>query len=243
LQAMDDAAIDVTIVHAEDLGPSAPIQPLPHAYWAGVRADCRERVRVLASVHPMRGSQGIADLRSGFREGLYAGLFNSPFQQGVRISAGDYDEIFRCCADEGIPVWVHCGMHWDRAHSLDEDRPSVIDNLCVKFPELRVIAGHGGWPWMLEMCALAWKHRNLYLEISAHRPRHLLRAGSGWEPLFNFGTGVIKDKILLGTASFLLGMSPSEVLEEFKALNVPGDVLTRWLGINALSVYGLTPRP
>ena len=242
LDAMNEAGVDVTVVHAEDFGPGASVQPLPRAYWEGVRSECGDRVRVLASVHPARGAKGVADLRSGIRDGLYVGVFLSPFQQQARISAGDHDDILRCCADEGVPAWIHCGMHWDQSKSLDEDRPSVFDNLCVAFPDLRVIAGHGGWPWLLEMCALAWKHPNLYIEVSAHRPLHMLRKGSGWDPLFNFGTSALRDKVVLGTASLLLGMAPKTVLDEYRALGIPEDTLAQWLGSNAVRLYPLEGR-
>jgi uncharacterized protein len=240
LSLMDEAEVDITIVHAEDLGPSSPVVPLQRDYWDGVIDECRGRVKVLGSVHPARGKGALDDFKKGVLNGTYIGVFLSPFQQGVRIRSGEYKDIFDACTELNVPAWIHSGMHWDQRVSLDGDRPSEFDHLCVNHPNLRVIAGHAGWPWLSEMCALAWKHPNLFLEISAHRPRHFLRAGSGWESLLNYGATVIKHKVILGTASFLMGVRPKDIMDEYKALGLPERVLDQWLGANARQVYRLS---
>jgi len=240
LSLMDEAGVEVTIVHAEDLGPASPVEPLRRRYWESVIEECGGRVKVLGSVHPARGKSALVEFIRGVADGIYIGLFLSPFQQGVRLRSGEYKDIFETCKELDVPVWIHSGMHWDQRVSLDGDRPSEFDHLCVSHPDLRVIAGHAGWPWLPEMCALAWKHPNLFLEVSAHRPRHFLRTGSGWESLLNYGATVIKDKVILGTASFLMGVHPKEIMEEYKALGLPDRTLEQWLGANARRVYRLS---
>ena len=94
-------------------------------------------------------------------------------------------------------------------------------------------------PWVLEACLLAWKHPNVYLEISAHRPKYFTAAGTGWEPLLRYGQTTIQDKILFGTAAFLIGRQPVELLREFRALPLKPEVMEKWLWRNAAKLLRL----
>jgi len=35
-----------------------------------------------------------------------------------------------------------------------------------------IVCGHIGWPWTEEMIAVAWKHKNVFIDTSAHLPKH-----------------------------------------------------------------------
>src|SRR5206468_1695921 len=101
------------------------------------------------------------------------------------------------------------------------------------FPELRIIMSHGGYPWVLEACLLAWKYENVYLELAAHRPKYLAEPGTGWEPLLRFGQTTIAEKVLWGSGAFLLQRPVGDLVAEFRALPVRPAVMERWLGGNA----------
>src|SRR5207245_2012154 len=107
------------------------------------------------------------------------------------------------------------------------------------FPELRIIMSHGGYPWVLEACLLAWKYENVYLELAAHRPKYLGEPGTGWEPLLRFGQTTIAQKVLWGSGAFLLQRPVSQLVAEFRALPVRPAVMERWLGGTAERVLGL----
>ena len=44
--------------------------------------------------------------------------------------------------------------------------------MAIDFPELRLVAGHIGWPWTDEMIAVAAKHPNVWIDTSAHVPKY-----------------------------------------------------------------------
>ncbi len=85
---------------------------------------------------------------------------------------------------------------------------------------------------------LAWKHPHLYLELAAHRPKYFTAPGAGWEALFRYGQTTIRDKVLYGTGSFLLGRRPAELLEEFDALPLRPDVMEKWRYGKAAALFG-----
>jgi predicted TIM-barrel fold metal-dependent hydrolase len=61
--------------------------------------------------------------------------------------------------------------------------------------------------------------------------------GTGWEPLLRFGPTTIREKVLFGTGWFLLGRAPGQIVEEFRSLPVPEDVMELWLGDNARALF------
>jgi hypothetical protein len=92
--------------------------------------------------------------------------------------------------------------HFDPTTTFETGNPTYLDEVCVFFPELKVIASHAGWPWILQMVAVAWRHPNVYLELSGIRPRYLHR-----ELVAYFDTPILKGRVLFATDYPLLEWS------------------------------------
>ncbi len=45
-------------------------------------------------------------------------------------------------------------------------RPDRIDDLAVSFPDLKIVIAHIGWPWHREAAYAAYKHPNVYCDVS-----------------------------------------------------------------------------
>jgi len=61
------------------------------------------------------------------------------------------------------------------------------------------VAAHTGWPWVEELIALGWKHRNVYIATTAHAPRY-------WDPkLIAYINTRGRDRVLFGTDYPVLG--------------------------------------
>ena len=76
--------------------------------------------------------------------------------------------------------------------------PLLLDEVCLDFPELKIIAYHMGWPYHEEMMGYAGKHKNLYLSLSGiigwlqrapYRGYHMIGQALQW---------VSPDKIVMG---------------------------------------------
>jgi predicted TIM-barrel fold metal-dependent hydrolase len=65
--------------------------------------------------------------------------------------------------------------------------------IALKFPALKIICGHVGYPWTQEMIAVAWKHANVYIDTSAYLPRYLP------PELLQFASTNGRKKVLFGT--------------------------------------------
>jgi predicted TIM-barrel fold metal-dependent hydrolase len=112
-----------------------------------------------------------------------------------------------------------------------------VDDVAVDFPELKIVASHAGWPWVLQMVAVAWRHPTVFMDLAGMRARHLSKPGSGWEPLLNYGNSVLRDRVMFATDWPMLDMKTA--IAEWRALPVKADVIDDWLGGNAARLLKL----
>lgn len=150
-----------------------------------------------------------------------------------------YFPCYAKCVELGVPVSIHTSADWTRTRLSDLGHPRHIDDVACRFPELTILMSHGGYPWVLQACLIAWKHPNVYLELAAHRPKYFASPGAGWEPLMRFGQTTIRNKIVYGTGGFLINRPYLQLCDEMRALPVPREVLEDWLWRNATRVLRL----
>ena len=187
----------------------------------------------------MRGSDGARRARAlGRPSAASAGSALRPFMIGEPPTHRAYLPFYAKCVELGVPLsHPHLGQ-LDAQPPLELGHPRFIDEVACHFPELTIIMSHGGYPWVLEACLIAWKHPNVYLELGAHRPRYFAAPGAGWEPLMRFGQTTIADKVLYGTGAFLINRRYRELCDEARDLPVAADVLRGWLHGNAERLLG-----
>jgi hypothetical protein len=238
--ALDAAGVRMSALHNFDEETGAGVPPVPNDKVAEVVRKYPGRFIGFAGVDPAKGKTAVAEIeRCASELGLKAvGL--RPYMHGIYANDPAYHPIYACCERLGLVVWIHTSINWTLTRRMDYGRPIHLDDVCIKFPNLKIIAGHGGWPWVNELVALAWRHENLYLDFSAHRPRNLIKPGSGWEMLLHFGNSTIQDKVLFGSDWLNLGMHISKVIEEVRALPLKPSVIEKWLGGNAARLFHLS---
>lgn len=70
-----------------------------------------------------------------------------------------------------MPMLIHQGTTFVRRGHLIHARPVLVDELAIRFPELRIVIAHMGHPWIEETVAVIRKQPNVYADISALHPR------------------------------------------------------------------------
>lgn len=108
-------------------------------------------------------------------------------------------EIFRYCQDNGHPVTIHTGINFSPTGSINFGRPVGLCEIACEFPELIIVANHGGWPWVTETLAVMWKHPNVYADFGAIAPKRMVGGAGGWEPVAHWMNTMISDQVLLAT--------------------------------------------
>ncbi|MGD9892768.1 MAG: amidohydrolase family protein [Dehalococcoidia bacterium] len=192
-----------------------------------------------ARISPWDGMAGVRELERLVREGGLRGLAMAPFRERIPPNDRRYYPLYAKCVELGIPVRLHTSMSYATDRAYDLGHPRNLDDIAMDFPELTVIAGLGGWPWVPDMVALARRYPNLYIDTAAHRPRHFATHGSGWEMLLQFGNTLIQDKVMVGLSWLTLSQPYETLIDEVMALPLKDSVKEKWLYHNAARVMGI----
>jgi len=198
-----------------------------------------ERFVGFALISPYDGMRGSRELERLVREEGLVGLSMSPLKERIPASDRRYYPAYAKAVELGIPVRMYSTMNYGTDRPYDLGHPRHLDQVCVDFPELTVIAGLGGWPWVPDMVALARRYPNLYIDTAAHRPRHFATHGSGWEMLLQFGNTLIQDKVMVGLSWLTLSQPYETLIDEVLALPLKDSVKEKWLYHNAARVLGI----
>jgi uncharacterized protein len=104
-----------------------------------------------------------------------------------------YWPLYAKCVEVDIPFLTQVG-HTGPLCPSETGRPiPYIDTIALKFPTLKIICGHIGYPWTAEMISVAWKHANVYIDTSAYLPRFYP------SELIAFANTTGRKKVMFGT--------------------------------------------
>lgn len=170
------------------------------------------------------------------KERGFSGVNTQTFSNRMYANDKRMYPIYARCQELGIPVTFHSSINFSVDRTIDFSRPIYIDEVACDFPNLIIVANHGGWPWVAEMVAIAWKHPNVYIEIGAVSPKYIGKAGTGWEPLMVYGNSLLQDQVLFATDKML---PPKRCVDELKELPLKEEVKEKWLGGNAARILNL----
>lgn len=206
---------------------------------AQLLADYPDRFLGLARISGLRGMRGVRELEFRVREQKFAALGVSALVDGIPASDRRYYPLYAKACELDIPVRIYSSMNYATDRPYDLGHPRHLDQVAIDFPELTVIGGLGGWPWVNEMVALVRRHPKLHLDTSAHRAKYLGQRGSGWEMLMQFGNTLIQDKVLVGLSAGLVSQPHETLIQEYMALPLKDTVKEKWLYRNAARVFRL----
>lgn len=191
------------------------------------------------SINQFKGMTGVRELERLVREEGFKALGVSALVDMIPASDRRYYPLYTKAAELGIPVRIYSSMNYANDRPYDLGHPRHLDQVAMDFPELRIIGGLGGWPWVNEMVAIVRRHPNLHMDTSAHRAKYLGEPGSGWEMLMRFGNTLIQDKVLVGLSAGLVGQPYETLIDEYLNLPLKDSVKEKWLYGNAARVFGL----
>ena len=193
----------------------------------------------LARVSGLDVMAGVRELERRVREQRFRALGVSALVDGIPASDRRYYPLYAKAAELRIPVRIYSSMNYATDRPYDLGHPRHLDQVAIDFPELTIIGGLGGWPWVNEMVALVRRHPRLHLDTSAHRAKYLGQRGSGWEMLMQFGNTLIQDKVLVGLSAGLVSQPHETLIQEYLELPLKDTVKEKWLYANAARIFGI----
>ncbi len=163
-----------------------------------------------------------------------------PFVARVDAEAPAAQAVYARAAERGLPVWLHCGYNASRRAPMTT--PAQLDRIAARHPDLTLIAGHGGWPYVGELIAVLMRQPNVYIDTSAHHPGTMAAPGSGWEPLLHSLPGVAARRVLFGSATHVHGATPQVFIDGVRSLGLAQELQAAWLHDNAARILGIADR-
>jgi uncharacterized protein len=137
--------------------------------------------------------------------------------------------IYEKCQAMKLPVEVMTGPYCGRDISYSD--PAHIDRVSADFPDLVIIAGHGGWPYATELIAVGLRRPNVYVspDIYMFLP--------GNEPYVAAANGFLADQMLFATAYPARDLQ--QTVDDFLALPINEESQEKVLYGNAARILGL----
>lgn len=190
-----------------------------------------------AGVDPHKGMDAIREFEHAVKELGLRGLNIQCFENKIAINDPKLYPLYAKCIELDVPANIHVGINFSTETSMEYGRPSLLDQVMMHFPELRVVASPPGWPWITELIGVAWRHQNVHIGLVAMRPKYLAVANSGYEPLLQYGNTVLQDRMIFGSA---WPMQPiGQAIADIEALPIKDATKRKWLNDNAARLLGL----
>ncbi len=211
----------------------------PNAMIADIVRQYPQKFIGLANLSPHDGMRGVREFERLVREQGLGGLRVSSLYNMIPASDRRYYPLYAKCVELDVPVRIYTAMNYANDRPYDLGHPRHLDQIAMDFPELRIIAGLSGWPWVHETIGLLRRHPNLYADTGSHRPRHFATQGSGWEQFLQFGNTLLQDKIMVGFSWEAFGLPYETLITEYEALPLKPAVVEKWLYGNAARFFRL----
>jgi len=153
----------------------------------------QDRIFGLVSVDLHDPVQAVKDLDYYVREKNFKGLRVVPWLWNLPPTDAHYWPLYVKCIELDVPFLTQVG-HTGPLCPSEVGRPiPYIDAIALKFPDLKIICGHLGYPWAAETVSVAWKHQNVYIDTSAWSPKY-------YAPEFlAFANTTGRKKVMFGT--------------------------------------------
>jgi predicted TIM-barrel fold metal-dependent hydrolase len=231
IQSMDQGQVRVGLLAAW-WGPQGPL--ISNDEVAGCVRAYPDRFVGVAAVDLYQPLAAVRELRRCVRELGFRALRIVPWLWNLPPDDRRYYPLYAECVELNIPVCLQVG-HTGPLCPSEPGRPiPYLEHVALEFPELRIVAGHIGFPWTLEMISLATKFENVFIDTSAYK-------ASRYPPDFvEYLRGHGRKKVLFGTNYPML--ATADCLHDLDALQLPEQTKRLFLEENARRVFGLQPR-
>jgi len=236
LDLMDRNDISHVVIPVEDNETTLGSRTGPETLATFCSAD-PERLIGFCGADPYKGMTAVRELEHAVRDLGIRGLNIGQFWQELTPDDRRYYPLYAKCVELKVPVILHAAMNLSLEVPMEYSHPRYIDRVATDFPELKIVATHGGWPWITEMVAVAWRRPNVYIDTAAQRPKYLGIPESGWAPFVHFGNSLLQDRILYASRWPLLPFD--QTVAEIKELPLKPEVQEKWLWRNAATLLGL----
>ncbi len=225
---MDQASVDFALLTAWHGPQGDVISNEEVAGWVSAHPD---RFAGLAAVNVRNPVEAARELRRCVEDYGFVGLRLLPWLWEMPPNDRRWYPLYATCVELDVPFCLQVG-HTGPLRTSEFGRPiPYLDDVALDFPDLKIVAGHIGYPWTEEMISLTRKYENVWIDTSAYTakryPPELVRylQADGWK------------KVMFGSNCPMI--MPSKALEDLDSIDLPGEKKEAFLSGNAKQVFGV----
>lgn len=230
LAAMDAAGVRAGMLAAW-CGPQGWL--ISHDDVAALTQNHPDRFFGVASANLYKPLEAVRELRRCVKELGFKALRIVPWLWNLPPNDRRYYPLYAECCELGIPFCTQVG-HTGPLCPSEPGRPiPYLDEVLLDFPELVVVGGHVGFPWLNEVISLARKYPNFYIDCSAYTAKR-------YPPeIVDYMRGKGRTKVLFGTNFPMI--TPQQCLAGLNTLGLDEEAKNLFLFGNAEAVFSLEP--
>jgi predicted TIM-barrel fold metal-dependent hydrolase len=228
LAAMDEAGVELAVLSAWH-GPEGEL--ISNAEVEAQIAEAPTRFRGLVSADLANPMAAVREIRRLADRKRFVGVRIVPWLWDLPPNDRRYYPIYAACVDAGVPFCTQIGHTGPLKRSETGRLIPYLEDVLLDFPELVVVAGHVGFPWLDELASLTVKFPNLHVDTSAYALHRLPPAFVTWM------TGIGASRVMFGTNWPML--SPARCLAGLDALGLTPVQRDAFLHGTARRVFGL----
>jgi uncharacterized protein len=166
----------------------------PNEYVADYVNAHPEKLIGFAAVDPAHDNvrdildHGIDDLK-------LRGVKLGPIYQNIHPMDDRMLPVYEFCQRRNLPIMIHQATTFPRRAPLKFAHPILLEDVALKYPDLKIVLAHMGHPWIEDTIVMIRKQPNFFTDISAlhYRPWQFYNA------LMSAKEYGVLDKILFGS--------------------------------------------
>ena len=210
---------------------------------AALVAAAPEKVIGFMTVWP-EAPDALDEMERAYHDLKLRGLKLGPNYQNFDPLGKNALRVYAKAQEFNLPILFHQGTSPIRDAPLRYAHPLIMDEIAIRFPELRIVMAHIGHPWEVDCLVVIRKHPHVYADVSGkfYRPMSFyngLRLAYEW---------AVMHKLLLGS-DYPIAM-PQETIDGLRKLGgfikkynlpeVPSELLEQIINRDTLALLGLS---
>ena len=229
-QEMDECNIRIGVVP----GRVAPtIGGIKNDELAGIVSKYPDRLVGYAAIDPSNRRAATAEIDAAVAKGM-RGVVIEPGFLADPMYLGDARiyPLYAHCEDRNIPVLVMGGGN--AGPDCTYTSPEHIDRVARDFPNLKLISGHGNWPWAAQIIHVCYRRPNIYLSPDMY----LYNGMPGSQDYISAANGFLSERFLFASAYPLMPLK--QTIDTFLSFKLKPEVIDRLMYKNAADLLGIT---
>lgn len=169
IRDMNEAGVGKACIVGMDLTTHYGVELVTNEDVSRIASAYPDRFIPFASVDPSMGKGAVDKLIHAVKNLKCRGLKLVPPVQHFDFSDPKHYPLWEAALELDIPVWTHTAHQ--RGNPDSDARlghPMLVEPVALKYPKLKIILGHCGFPWQWETWSLVIRHPNVYVDISAY---------------------------------------------------------------------------